>query len=623
MKRIILILTLSIVCWNIGLANEPPSLQVDTLKIYDLADTIVVIANRFELPLKHLTYTHQVVDRAEMLALSKHSALEAVDFVYPSAYTVDKKIIGYGVGAEGGGSINIRGQGGKPNTGLLVLINGHPDFMGIFGHPLPDVYGTDDIQQVEILSGPASTVFGSQAMGGIININTHPDFEKSIRISAEAGSYRTYNTGLNLTHAIDQGGLFLSGRYQQTGGHTDQTDFKSVHLMGGFEFPLNAVWRISGHTRYVPYEFDDPARGENDPAGLGTYGKIRRGTGELILENQGTAIHGSSQVYGNLGHHRFYDGFESRDFTYGVSSYQQWTISDIFNLSLGGDFMYYGGQGQNTLVPPGVVNDQSHTFNSLGLYSLVFYSGLSGTTVKFGLRYQYHSLPLNNLAPVFGITYNLLTNLRLYGNYQFGFRYPTMNELYLFPPANPDLEDERIRSVEGGLWYYWAGQNALRLSYYQNDVDNIILLTPNPSPPPPMQYSNSGKAKQHGLEIQLNLAPLSDLGIQISYSYLDPDDITAYNPKNQFKYIGIYRYGPFKITLSGKYVADLYGSNNYEMPLPDYHLLNLTSSLEISGAEIYIKFQNILDRKYFVYITDSYEYPAPGFHMLAGFRWGL
>ncbi len=482
MKPFILIIVCLSVLATTGrteVTEDPPA---DTLTVYDLQDTIVVIGNRFELPMKQLTYTHQVINRVEMLALSKHSALEAVDFVYPSAYTVDKKIIGYGVGTEGGGSINIRGQGGKPNTGLLVLINGHPDFMGIFGHPLPDVYGTDDIQQIEILAGPASTVFGSQAMGGIINITTRPDYKKKIRISVEGGSYGTYNTGLNLAYPFTAGGAFLSGRLQKTDGHAAQTGFESLHLQGGLEYSLGENWKLSAHGRYVPYQFDDPAREGNDPAGLGTYGRIRRGTGELILDNSGKEVHGSTQIYGNWGHHRFYDGFESRDFTYGLSSYQQWKTSDVISLSFGTDLIYYGGKAENELAPPGIVNSDRHTFNSLGIYTLGFYNGLTNTTFKLGVRYQYHSLLYGNLAPVAGITYSLLPNLRLYGNYQYGFRYPTLNELYLFPPSNPDLRDERIQSIEGGIWYYWSGVNSLRISYYTNDVENNIQQTPEPVP---------------------------------------------------------------------------------------------------------------------------------------------
>ena len=170
----------------------------DSLKVYDSQDTIVVVADRYQLPLKNLTYTHQVIPANIVSTYGTHSALELVDMSFPSAFTLDKKVIGYGVGPDGGGSVNIRGQGGKPNSGLLVLINGHPDIMGLFGHPLPDVYGIDEIDQVEILAGPTSTVFGSNAMGGVINIKTRPNYTKWFRFSAEGGSFNTYNLGLSL-----------------------------------------------------------------------------------------------------------------------------------------------------------------------------------------------------------------------------------------------------------------------------------------------------------------------------------------------------------------------------------------------------------------------------------------
>ena len=108
--------------------NDP-----DTLQIFDSRDTIVVVADRFELSLKELAYTYHVIDNREIQLLSQHSALELIDVINPSAYILNKGLMGYGVGTAGAGSITIRGQGGRPNTGLLVLVNGHPDFMGLFG----------------------------------------------------------------------------------------------------------------------------------------------------------------------------------------------------------------------------------------------------------------------------------------------------------------------------------------------------------------------------------------------------------------------------------------------------------------------------------------------------------
>ena len=613
------LLVLCIPCTGITLeATASPSPE-DSLKIYRLQDTVVVVANRFESTLRQLTYTREVIGYEKILELSKHSSLEVVDIVFPSAFTLDKKIIGYGVGPDGGGSINIRGQGGRPNTGLLVLINGHPDFMGIFGHPLPDVYGIDDVNQVEVLAGPSSTVFGSQAMGGVVNITTRPNYLNPLRLSVEAASRNNYNTGVNLAGSFGSTGLFASGRYKHTDGHVAQTDFTSLHLHAGLEHSFSEIWRLSIHGRYVPYEFDDPARGENDQAGLGTYGKIRRGTGEVILENRGKLFQGSSQVYGNWGHHRFYDGFESRDFTYGISSYQQWNLLERFSIAFGGDLVHYGGRAENRRTPPGIVNNEEHSLNSIGLYALALYNGVTNLTVKVGLRYQYNALPLNNLAPVAGITYSFLPGLRLYANYQYGFRYPTLNELYLFPPSNPELSDERVQSGEIGMWHTWGARNSWRLTVYYNDIENIIQQVPHPSPPPQVRYANSGSAIQRGIETQINIYLLYNLALQISYSYLNPDNLTAFNPEQQLKYMLVYSLGVFRATLSGKNIDRLFAENNAQSPLPNYHLLNLVLSVNVQRWNLSLKFQNLLDRRYYVLP----DYPAPGFFLLAGISWGL
>jgi outer membrane cobalamin receptor len=591
----------------------------DTLQVYELQDTIVVVADRFTLPLKDITYTHQIIPQSLINTYSTHSALELVDITFPSAFTLNKKVIGYGVGSDGAGNINIRGQGGRPNTGVLVLINGHPDFMGLFGHPLPDVYGMDDVQQVEILAGPTSTVFGSQAMAGVINIKTKPDYNRFLRFSLEGGSYDTYNIGINLNKSFDKWGIFVSARHNKTNGHIDKSGFESTRLQAGVEYTLSPVWHLSAHGRYVPYEFDDPARGDSDPANLGTYGIIRRGTGELILENKTASLSGSTQMYGNWGHHRFFDGFEGWDYTYGLSSYQQWQSSKDFSLSAGADLIQFGGKAENDQAPPGIVDNEEKSLTSVGLYVLGFYSGISQFNFKFGMRYQYNSLPLNNFAPVAGLTYSALPQLKLYANFQTGFRYPTLNELYLFPPRNPDLKDEKINSAETGIWYYWGSRNSLRLTYFYNDVNNLIQQVAHPSPPPPVHYANSGNAQQHGVEGQLTYHLFSNLGIQVAYSYLDPNEITAFNPQHQFKYMLQYRFGIFNASAYGKYVEKLFTQNNRQDLLPDYHVLNMILSLRFSQWDIYVKFLNVLDRKYYV-LSD---YMAPRFHILSGIKFDI
>jgi outer membrane cobalamin receptor len=613
----IYILFILLIMWQlIGKAFAQETDQ--PMEVFELQDTIVVVADRFKLPLKDITYTYEIISKRQVDEFSKYSALELIDIAFPSAFTLDKKIIGYGVGPDGAGAINMRGQGGTPNTGVLVLLNGHPDFMGLFGHPLPDVYGMDDVQQVEILAGPASSVFGSQAMGGVINIKTGPDYDRLAKISLEGGSHNTYNLGINIAKKLDAHGLFFTARHNHTDGHIEKSSFESYHFQAGWQFQINPVWKVSLMGRYVPYQFDDPAR-QADPANLGTYAKIRRGTGELILENSGSFLSGSTQIYSNWGHHRFYDGFESRDNTYGISSYQQHQPIKDLNIAFGGDLLSYGGRAENTIIPPGIINEESHQITSAGVYGLAMYNPFKVLSLKLGLRYQYNSLPIKKVSPVAGFNLIIVPGLHFYTNYQSGFRYPTLNELYLFPSSNSELTEESIRSIESGLGFYWAKINTFRVAIFQNDVDNIIQTIANPTSPPPVKYVNSGQAKQMGVETQINLNVLDNLDLQFSYSFLDPDHLTAFNPKHQLKYILSFVKSGFRSTFYGKYVDHLYVDNDQKSRLEDYNLVNLILSYSLGSWEIHLRLMNLLDRKYDVQI----DYRAPRRYVLAGLDYYL
>ncbi len=587
---------------------------------YNLNDSIIVVANRYQVTIKNISDSYEVIPGNQINAFGSHSALELIDVNYPSAFVLDKKTIGYGVGAEGAGQVYLRGQGGHPNTGVLVLLNGHPDFMGIFGHPLPDVYGVDDIQQIEVLAGANSTVFGDHALGGVINIVTQPNYNNFMKISAEGGSYHTYNLGINLTKQFGRNGLFFNIRKKRSDGHMAYTSFESLNIQGGWAYQFNPVWNLSVNARYVPYSYDDPSReGETDNAQIGAYANIKRGTGEIILRNNYDKLIGSTQLYTNLGKHLFYDGFESNDYTYGFSTYQNWLYTDKLNFAGGLDIINYGGKAKNDFAkfPNGtpIVNEAKHQLTSYGFYLLGFYSPLQILHIKAGLRYHYTTEPLNDkISPVIGIAVNPLQSLKVFANYQNGFRNPTIMELYLFPSANDKLKEESVNSYEIGASYAWCHHNSLRVTVYKNDVKNIIQSLPNTPPPPPYKFVNSGSAAQWGIETKLNMMLIKNTGVMLTYSYLNPDQITAYNPKYQLKYMLFSNYKKFGLKIYGKYINGLYAANNWKDALPDYNILNLYFSYTMKYFELYFKGLNLLNRQYYVLPG----YMAPGFQARIG-----
>jgi len=99
-----------------------------------------------------------------------------------------------------------------------------------------------------------------------------------------------------------------------------------------------------------------------------------------------------------------------------------------------------------------------------------------------GARAQYHSENDWNWAPTAGISVYPANNWQIFANYQYGFRIPTMMELYLFPSANPNLKPEETNMYEIGLRYQYMLSNSIQLTYYRNNVKNLIQAIPNLSP---------------------------------------------------------------------------------------------------------------------------------------------
>lgn len=133
-------------------------------------DEVVVTGTRNETDPRHLPMTVSVVGRQELEASYQPSILQTLTEQVPGLFVTSRGIMGYGVSTGAAGGISVRGLSG--NAQMLVLIDGHPQYMGLFGHPIADSYQSMLADKVEVLRGPASVIYGSNAMGGVINIVT-------------------------------------------------------------------------------------------------------------------------------------------------------------------------------------------------------------------------------------------------------------------------------------------------------------------------------------------------------------------------------------------------------------------------------------------------------------------
>ncbi len=162
----LLIIVLLISSFSSGQTNKD-----DSTKSYIL-EPVVVTGSRYQMPKNEISSSITVVDNKEINESHDVNVIRVLSNKVPGLFLNDNYVMGFGVGAGSAGTINIRGIGGSPNSQVLVLIDGQPQFMGMFGHPIIDALTSSSVQRVEIIRGPASILYGSNAMGGAIKISS-------------------------------------------------------------------------------------------------------------------------------------------------------------------------------------------------------------------------------------------------------------------------------------------------------------------------------------------------------------------------------------------------------------------------------------------------------------------
>ncbi len=128
-------------------------------------DEVVVTGTRNAVDVRHLSQTVSVVNRNKIEQSLQPSLLPVLTENVPGLFTTARGIMGYGVSGGAAGGISIRGLSGS-TARMMVLIDGHPQYAGIFGHPISDAYQSLLADKIEVLRGPASVLYGSNAMGG-------------------------------------------------------------------------------------------------------------------------------------------------------------------------------------------------------------------------------------------------------------------------------------------------------------------------------------------------------------------------------------------------------------------------------------------------------------------------
>ena len=297
---------------------------------------VVVTGSRGATDVRHLPMTVTIVDRMTLTAEHQTSVLPTVMREVPGLFVTSRAMMGYGVSTGAAGGINLRGITGGAGQ-LLVLIDGHPQYQGIYGHPISDSYQTLMAERVEVLRGPASVLYGSNAMGGVMNIVTRQARQDGVNtnIKLGAGSYGTIQAEASNQVRSGKFSSTVSAQYGRTDNHRPRMGFEQYggYLKLGYDF--NEHWNAYVDANITHFNASYPGSEEKPMYDADQW--ITRGVVSAALENHYGNTSGALSVYTNFGRHKIDDGtadptqptqryFRSKDALTGVSLYQSFQL---------------------------------------------------------------------------------------------------------------------------------------------------------------------------------------------------------------------------------------------------------------------------------------------------------
>ena len=589
---------------------------------------VVVTGTRNETDVLHLPMTVSVVNREQIELRNDPSLLPLLTEYIPGLFTTSRGLMGYGVSGGAAGGMSLRGiggapQAGLPTTGMLVLIDGHPQYMGLMGHPISDAYQSLLAERVEVLRGPASVLYGSNAMGGVINIVTRKMQQDGIRTHANAG-YGSYNTlQSEVTNRIRKGGFtsIVSGSYNRTDGHRKDMEFEQYGGYVKLGYEVSKAWNVWADVNLTHFNASNP--GEVSNPLLDNDQRITRGMTSFALANDYAKTSGTLSFFYNWGKHWINDGyhpnaepldyrFHSRDKMLGVSWYQSVQLFEGNRLTAGFDYFHFGGEAWNKTLAGERNTQADKTQDDVAGYIDFRQSLGDWLTFDMGLRVDHHSQVGTEWVPQIGLSFHLPENSEVKLMAGKGFRYPTIREMYMFRPANPDLRPERLWSYELSF-----AQRLLegRLSYGVNvfyiDGENLIMRMPIDGRP---LNVNTGKIKNAGVEAQVAYRIVPAWSVDVNYSYLHMDNPVLASPEHKL-YVGTaFSKGRWNVSTGLQYVAGLYKKLDPE-ETEDFLLWNVRGTFRVlDGFDVWVKGENLLAQKYEI----NAGFPMPKATVMAG-----
>lgn len=582
---------------------------------------VVVTGSNSAVARNLLPYSVSVIGEERLESTGETQVLSAISGMVPSLFVSQRSVFGFGVSNGGSGHIKLRGVGGDRASGILMMVDGQPQFAGIYSHHVADFYDKEYVAKVEVLRGPGSVLYGSNAMAGAINVITKNPRHDGVRttLSTQYGSYNTWLSTVTNTVRVGKFSSLASVSYDRTDGTVDNFDFRQADGYVKVGYELSSAWKGSADFTLMNFKGNDPIYPKlTDPESTAIYRQsITRGEASLSASNSYASTNGVVRVYYSYGNHFVDDPrhFHSKDDRFGVLAYQNFNPWRGGAATVGFDFDTYAGE----IPVSGGTQHQEGSMSTISRKTITEYSPYVTLSQMFaddllnlngGIRMANSDKFSTQWVPQFGFSINPGRGYTFKGTLAMGYRNPSFRELYLYRMANLSLQPEKMMNYELSAGKHFSRFFHVDLTVYYSKGDDMIQVVDN-------KNVNTGRFINKGIEVTANSHPLDNLWLYASYSYLHTSlDNLVGAPKNQY-YLGaeLTLWEKLKIAADLKGVAGLYVAE--DVATQNYALLDLKLTYELCRhVALFTRLENITDARY----TINRGYEMPGFTAMGGFK---
>ena len=551
--------------------------------------------------------------------------------------------------------VNVLGSGAKGSSmgqdkillngdeRVLVLVDGRRMNLGSSGNSSADwLPPVNAIERIEVLKGGGSALYGTDAVGGVINVimKKGSDIGNHVTVKAAGGSWNAEQYAISASGSNDSGlGLIVSATKERRGEYKfKNANGKSQLLKNSGYDDTGVIVKLDqkvGEDNRIGVNFEHINAEGGSPFGYSGFGNTdshKRISNNVALRydwNESSDEKGYVQVYKNYQHANFRSpdaGNQSNftDSTMVIEAQQNFKFSDTDELTVG--LEYYKTTVDNAALYAG-----KRDINNKAIFAENRWEFAPSWQLNAGLRYDHHSKYGSEFTPKVALNKKFDENSNAYLSWGRVFNAPTTDDLYWYQPGwgmfgNPDLKAEK-----GNVWTLGGNtklgdKTTLSGSIFYSDIDDAIGWLYD-STTYQSKAVNINKEKRRGMELSLNHDFDDNLSAYASYTYVQVKQDKGYGfAKDLTTKPNIYRAGlkyknaDWLFTLNANAVT---GQSEKQFVDSSYFTLDLGAQYKINdNAKLFINGYNLTNARYAefggLYKNGEARYPMAGRSFIIG-----